>query len=96
MRNKKTVLHTGQRLTTLTGTAEVTTASGALKTKNVWQDHGTFPSRSMAQEYAKSKYPGRKYHIAGVRVDVTPLEAPTRRSNHESTGTDTLVAKAQS
>lgn len=75
---RKTKEHFGQNLRTLTGTEEVTTSTGALKTKNVWENHGLFPSRNAAQAHAVATRPGKKYHIEGVRIDVSPLESGKR------------------
>lgn len=75
---RKQVQHFGSKLKILIGTEEVTTGSGALKQKNVWNDHGLFPSRQLAQKRASQISAGRKYHIEGVRLDVTPMEPPRR------------------
>lgn len=75
---RKKVQYFGQKLSILIGTEEVTTATGALKTRNVWNNHGLFPSRQLAQVRASQIAQGRKYHIEGVRIDVTPVESGRR------------------
>lgn len=78
MRARRIIEKIGQRLLTFTGTYEIDLPNGGKKTRNEWQDHGVFLSRSLAQDYAKAKYAGRRYHIEGVRMDVTPIESGKR------------------
>lgn len=77
---KKVIQFVGHNLKTFVGTEEVTTETGALKTRNVWENHGLFLSRNFAADFARKSRPGKKYHIEGVRVDVTPIEPPRRQS----------------
>lgn len=75
---RKNVQNFGQNLKTFAGVEEVITATGALKKRNVWENHGLFLSRSIAQGFAQKNRPGKKYHISGVRIDVTEMEPPRR------------------
>jgi hypothetical protein len=74
-RNRKNTIHIGQRLLTLMGQ----TNNSAGRPKNLWEDHGVFPSRQLAYAYASKVRPNKKAHVEGVRINVTERE-PQRRN----------------
>jgi len=78
---KKNIVKLGQRLKTLSGQEEVVRGDGSKVMKNVWEDHGIFLSRTLAAKEAQRKRPGKKIHIEGVRVDMTPIEGTKPREN---------------
>jgi hypothetical protein len=78
-RNNKNTVHIGQRLLVLIG--QTTNSSG--RTKNVWENHGTFLSRQLAYVYAKRFRSGKKVHIEGVRIDISPRESQRRAEEQE-------------
>lgn len=75
---KKEIQFVGHNLKTFAGTEQVTRADGSLKERNVWENHGLFASREFAANFARKSRAGKRYHISGVRLDVTPIEPPRR------------------
>ena len=77
---KKDIKFAGHNLKTLSGTVDDVRADGTTKTRNVWENHGLFGSRQQAADFARKNRSGRKYHVSGVRVDVTAIEPPRRET----------------